>query len=167
MAAPRFPCILFDWGGTLMSEDGPEEIAMALWPEVKAIDGAKETLSALAPRHRLAVATNATVSDRSMIEKALARVSLLEYVTEIFCFKEIGARKDSPEFWTRVLSTLRVGPGDVAMVGDTLEQDVVAPRKYGIFSVWFNEDHRCHADTQGFPTIHRLPDLVPLIGDGT
>jgi FMN phosphatase YigB (HAD superfamily) len=148
-----------------MSEDGPQDISMALWPEVRAIDGAKETLSTLAPRHRLAVATNATVSRRDMIEQALARVSLLEYITDIFCFTEIGARKDSPEFWSRILSTLRLGSADVAMVGDTLDQDVLPPRKYGVFSVWFNENGRSQLDPHGIPTVHRLPDVVPLVSN--
>lgn len=146
-----------------MSEDGPEDISMALWPEVKAIVGAQETLAALVPIHRIAVATNATVSKRKMIEVALERVSLLRYVSEIFCFTEIGFRKDSPEFWDKVLSTLRVDAGDVAMVGDSLEHDVIAPRRCGIFSVWFNENHRQNADAHGLPTIQKLSDVIPLV----
>jgi hypothetical protein len=39
--------VLFDWGDTLMSEDGPLDIPMADWPEVRAIDGAGEVLSLL------------------------------------------------------------------------------------------------------------------------
>jgi FMN phosphatase YigB (HAD superfamily) len=146
-----------------MSEEGPENISMGLWPEVRAIDGAKETLSTLAPRQRLAIATNATVSKRDMIKQALSRVSLLEYITDIFCFTEIGARKDSPEFWSQVLSALRLGPAEVAMVGDTLDQDVLPPRKYGVFSVWFNENGRSQLNPRGIPIVHRLPDVVPLV----
>jgi len=40
-----FKCILFDWGGTLMSEVGPLDVTMARWPEVSAIEGAAETLA--------------------------------------------------------------------------------------------------------------------------
>jgi hypothetical protein len=43
-------CISFDWGGTLMSEDGPQDRAMALWPQVEAVPGAHATLAALAAR---------------------------------------------------------------------------------------------------------------------
>src|SRR5439155_18255077 len=46
--------ILFDWGGTLMSEDGPANTPMALLPEVRAIDGATDVVAALAARHRIA-----------------------------------------------------------------------------------------------------------------
>ena len=100
-----------------------------------------------------------------MIERALSRVSLLPYISDIFCFTEIGARKDSPEFWSKVFSTLGVPPGRIAMVGDTFEQDVVAPRAFGVHSVWFNEGGRSLREAPGVPTIHRLPDLIPLIRD--
>lgn len=158
-----FRAVLFDWGGTLMSEEGPLDISMGLWPEVRAIDGAAETLSALAVDFRLAIATNATVSRRDMIELALERVSLLQYISDVFCFTEIGARKESPAFWSRVLDTLGLAPEEVAMVGDTLEPDVLAPRRSGIYSVWFNEGGRSPLDAQGMPTIHKLTELVTLV----
>lgn len=61
--------LLFDWGDTLMSEEGPQDITMADWPEVRAIDGAQGVLAALAPHCKLGVATNATVSKRSDIRR--------------------------------------------------------------------------------------------------
>jgi len=163
MAQPRFQWILFDWGGTLMLEDGPEDVPMGLWPEVRAIPEARETLADLSSRFRLAIATNATVSGRAMIELALARVSMLQFISEIFCFMEIGERKESAQFWNTVISTLQASPRDLAMVGDSLEPDVIAPRRVGVFSVWFNQDNRQLVDPQGLPTIHRLRDLVPLL----
>ncbi len=111
MAQPRFQWILFDWGGTLMLEDGPEDVP----------------------------------------------------ISEIFCFMEIGERKESAQFWNTVISTLQASPRDLAMVGDSLEPDVIAPRRVGVFSVWFNQDNRQLVDPQGLPTIHRLRDLVPLL----
>ena len=88
--------VLFDWGGTLMAEEGgPLDIPMALWPEVSAIEGAHETLATLSRRYRIGLATNASVSSREMIEVALGRVGLRDYVNEVFCYTEIGARKSS------------------------------------------------------------------------
>ncbi len=130
-------CIVFDWGGTLMSEDGPQDISMGLWPEVRAMPGAQLTLSLLAPRYRLAVAANAVVSGRAMIERALERVELRHFFSDIFCFTEIGARKDSEAFWDVVLARLRLRSSELAMVGDSLEQDVLGPRRFGIHAVWF------------------------------
>jgi len=159
----RFRCVLFDWGGTLMSEEGPLDIPMALWPEVRAIEGAEATLAALAKDYRLGIATNATVSTRPMIERALERVGLLRHIQDIFCFTELGVRKDTPEFWSHVLATTRLAVSEVAMVGDTLEQDVIAPTRHGIFSIWFDEGGRRSAVPCGFPTVRRLEEVPPLL----
>lgn len=160
---PGKPWVLFDWGGTLMSEDGPLDLPMALWPEVKAIEGAHETLATLKASARIGVATNASVSTRNMIEAALGRVGLREHVAEVFCYSDIGARKDSDEFWRAVLDRLGVEPANVAMIGDSVEQDVVAPRDFGIYSVWFNEEGRQPADPRGEPMITRLREAMPLV----
>ena len=148
-----------------MSEEPPEdatrELSMGLWSKVRAIDGAHEALAALAPDHRIGLATNATVSGRDMIERALSRVGLRQYISDIFCFTELGMRKESAEFWSHVLSFLKMAPADVAMVGDTLEPDVIAPRRYGVYSIWFNENARQPA--ADFPTIERLVDLPGLL----
>jgi FMN phosphatase YigB (HAD superfamily) len=154
---------LFDWGNTLMSEDGPHDVSMGLWPEVRAIDGAQETLSQLAARHRLAIATNATVSRRDMIELALRRVCLLPYISEIFCLTDIGAGKDSPIFWNQVVADLGARRDELVMIGDSLEQDVFAPRRFGLDSIWFNENGRNRSDARGMPTVHRLTDLVSIL----
>jgi FMN phosphatase YigB (HAD superfamily) len=164
MNSARLRSVLFDWGGTLMSEDGPLDIPMALWPEVRPIDGAKEMLQALAKDYRLGVATNATVSRRPMIEHALARVGLMEHITDIFCFTELGVRKDSAEFWSHVLATLRMEASEVAMVGDTLEQDVIPPTRFGIYSIWFDEGGR-RSTVPGLPTVTSLAGIAPLLRD--
>jgi putative hydrolase of the HAD superfamily len=166
MRQPRFKCILFDWGDTLMSEDGPQDLAMGLWAEVRAIDGARETLETLAPDHRLGIATNAVVSSRLMIERALARVSLDQYITDIFAFSELGVRKDTPEFWSYVFSSLALRPEEIAIVGDTLEQDVIAPRKHGVFSIWFNATGKTYPAADGYPAVSRLPEVVPILIHG-
>ncbi len=159
-ATPRF-WALFDWGGTLMSEEGPLDLPMALWPEVTAIDGAHETLATLSRRYRIGVATNASVSKRNMIEVALGRVGLRDYVSDVFCYTEIGARKDSDEFWRATLERLEAEADDLVMVGDSLEGDVLAPRSFGIYSVWFNPSGA--PAIPAVPTIARLPQAIPLI----
>ena len=152
---------LFDWGGTIMSEEGPLDLPMALWPEVTAIEGAHETLATLSRRYRIGVATNASVSRRNMIEVALGRVGLRDYVSDVFCYAEIGARKESDEFWRATLERLGAEVDDLAMVGDSLEGDVLAPRSFGIFAIWFNPGGA--VARTAVPTIARLPEAIPLI----
>ena len=151
---------LFDWGGTLMSEQGPLDIPMALWPEVTAIEGAHETLATLSRRYGVAVATNASVSSRDMIELALGRVGLRDYVSEVFCYTEIGARKSSEEFWRAALERLGADPEHVSMVGDSLEEDVLAPRMFGIYAVWFTPGGE---RPRSVPAVSKLTDAIALI----
>jgi HAD superfamily hydrolase (TIGR01509 family) len=153
--------VLFDWGGTLMSEDGPLDAPMELWPEVRAIDGAVEVLEALSRRHRIAVATNAVASDSAAIRKALRRVSLDAYVSEIFCFRDLGFRKTDARFWDAVVKRLGVQRAELLMVGDDLENDVLAPGRAGIASVWFNPTRA--ATPEGTTAIARLDELPQLI----
>ncbi|HUP29121.1 MAG TPA: HAD family hydrolase [Usitatibacter sp.] len=155
--------VLFDWGGTLMSEDGPLDVPMALWPEVRAVEGAHEALATLARRYRIGVATNASVSKRNMIEMALGRVGLRDWVADVFCYSDIGARKDEDDFWRAVLDRAGVEASHVVMVGDSLEQDVLAPRRFGIASIWFNEAGRQPADSRGAPSIERLADAPAAV----
>jgi FMN phosphatase YigB (HAD superfamily) len=160
-AEPRW--VLFDWGGTLMSEDGPLDVPMALWPEVRAIDGAHEALATLSRRYRIGVATNASVSKRNMIEMALGRVGLRDWVNDVFCYSDIGARKDEDGFWRAVLDRAGAEASHVVMVGDSLEQDVLAPRRFGIASIWFNEAGRQPPDPRAAPAIERLADAPAAV----
>ena len=155
--------VCFDWGGTLMSEDGPDDRPMAVWPTVRAIDGAAETLAALHGRFPLSIATNASISTRPQIERALARAGLLRYVAEIFCFTELGVRKESPAFWRIVSQSLGVAAAELAMIGDSLEPDVLAPRRAGIQAVWFNEGGRRPAPAEPAPAVARLIDFATLL----
>lgn len=157
-------CICFDWGGTLMSEDGPQDRAMALWPRVEVVPGAHATLTALGARWPLHIATNASVSTRPLITQALERAGLLQHFQHIFCFTEIGARKDQLAFWQTVQATTGVPLHETAMVGDSLEQDVLGPARFGVRTVWFNAGGTQPSPQPAVAEVHGLPALVPYFG---
>jgi FMN phosphatase YigB (HAD superfamily) len=157
--------VLFDWGDTLMSEAGPADLPMGLWPEVRAIDGAFALLSTLASRHRIAVATNASVSDRAMIARALERVSLRQFVSEIFCYRELGVKKSDAAFWDAVVARLGVGHDELFMIGDDLEADVLAPRRAGIAAAWFNWKQAPAPPGLEVTSFARLDEVPALIAD--
>ena len=83
---------------------------MGLWTEVRYSAVPRDAVCSC-PTAIDSRSPDATVSRRDMIQRAFERVSLLEYITGIFCFTEIGARKDSPEFWLRVLLISPTRPG--------------------------------------------------------
>ncbi|QLF94204.1 HAD family hydrolase [Pseudomonas sp. ABC1] len=151
--------VCFDWGGTLMSERGPADIPMAQWPEVALIEGALECLHALEGKVPLAIATNASASTRPMVEAALARVGIARYFSHVFCFTEIGHRKDQAAFWQVVARELAVPLDSVAMVGDSYEQDALGPSRFGVQSVWFNPLDRSQPEGSATPQVQDLPSF--------
>ena len=159
----RLRCVCLDWGNTLMLDDGPADLPMALWPEVHVVEGARELLAALAPRCRLAVATNASLSDRALVLRALERAGLHEHLSEVFCSIDVGARKDTPRFWEVVSSVMGVEPGEIAMLGDSLEQDVLAPSRFGVFTIWFNPDGAPVPAGLAAPVVRTLADVPGLL----
>jgi FMN phosphatase YigB (HAD superfamily) len=156
--------ICFDWGGTLMKDEGPSEIPMAQWPEVMAIRGARETLAALHSRYVLCVATNARASGGDLVLAALERVDLARYISQVFCQVDLKCGKGTVEFWQIVEATLGFPLSSVLMVGDTLETDVIVPARYGVQSVWFNEGGRRPSPSCNVPIITEISELVAQLG---
>jgi FMN phosphatase YigB (HAD superfamily) len=138
---------------------------MALWPEVVVIPGAAECLAALHGVAPLCIATNAADSNRTMIERALDRGGLLPYLSQVFCFTELGYTKGQPEFWHAVQERLGVPLNQVAMVGDSLEHDVLAPQRLGLQAVWFNEQGKHSEPPVSVPTVTNLEQFAKLVKD--
>ncbi|TMA85063.1 MAG: HAD family hydrolase [Deltaproteobacteria bacterium] len=63
---------------------------------------------------------------------------LRHVVAEIFCFRDLGLKKADARFWDAVVARLAVPRTQMLMVGDDLDNDVLAPRRAGIASVWLN-----------------------------
>jgi len=147
-----------------MSEAGPPDYTMAEWPTVRAVDGAAAVLDALSRKFRIAVATNAAISRRPDIVRALERVGLAGFISDIFCRAEIGAVKSDPKFWRAVTASLGAAPDELLMIGDSLEQDVRGPQQAGIAAIWFNWKLSMPPADAPPPTIYTLSDLPPLFG---
>lgn len=158
---PPIRAVCFDWGGTLMSEAGPGDLPMGAWPEVRAVAGARDALAMLHGHVPLCIATNASVSDPAQIERALARVGLAQFFSHLFCYTELGCRKDEPAFWHAVSQRLELPATSLAMVGDSLEQDVRGPARFGVQSVWFSATAP-HAD-RDVPRVAQLPEFARLV----
>jgi aminoglycoside 6'-N-acetyltransferase I len=133
---------------------------MENWAEVEAIPGAGECLSMLKGFVPLAIATNASASRRPMIERALERVGMRHFFSAIFCFMDVGCRKNQPGFWRAVETGLGIPLARIAMLGDSLEHDVIAPRAFGVQAVWFNRDGRLPAPVEAVPTVTRLAEFA-------
>jgi aminoglycoside 6'-N-acetyltransferase I len=155
--------IVFDWGDTLMSEAGPLDIPMADWPEVSCIDGAHGVLAQLSRAYSIAIATNATVSKKPDVLRALERVGLKQFVGEVFCYTELGHKKDEPEFWDAVLTRLGARRNEIVMIGDSLEHDVLGPMNAGIRAIWFNWKQENYSGTASLQSIRSLREVSAVV----
>jgi FMN phosphatase YigB (HAD superfamily) len=162
LAAP-IRAVCFDWGGTLMSEIGPQTMSMADWPEVQVFDGVRECLESLHGRLPLCIATNASISHHHHIRRALDRGGIGHYFSEIFCFMDIGLRKNQIGFWQVVQQKLSVPLSEIAMVGDSLEHDVIAPRSFGVQSVWLASADAAAARPLDWPVVTDLRGFASLL----
>ncbi len=117
----------------LPDQTGP----MAGWPEVEAMPGATRVLRALRGRYRLAVLTTGGESSEEQVRQALRRVDLDRYFERLILSRNLGLAKSDPEFYRAALSILGCRPAAAVMVGDSLENDVVAARQAGLRAVWY------------------------------
>lgn len=156
-------CILFDWGDTLMRVFPQFGGPMKDWPKVEAVSGAAEMLAVLHADLHLALATNAADSTEEDIRLALRRVDIDRWLDRIYCFKNIGHRKPSPEFFVYILKDLGLSPEQVVMVGDDYETDVLGASHCGLRAIWLNEGSVSESYTEPQCTIHALAELPGLM----
>ena len=88
------------------------------YDEVPAKDGAPELLAFLAERG-IGMAA-ATSSPRAHVTRALARLGLLEYFTEIFTTGEIGVSKHKPDIYRMAAERLGTAPCETVVFEDSL-----------------------------------------------
>lgn len=148
-SASTVRAILFDWGNTLMVDDGLPG-RMLDRPHVEAVPGAAEALAALHKCCPLYVATNADLSGEAEVLAALDRVGLAQYFDGVFSSRDIGAHKPEAAFYGAVLDALHaraVARGEsapradeVVMVGDNYANDVAGALAAGLRAVWINPD---------------------------
>jgi putative hydrolase of the HAD superfamily len=157
-------CILFDWGGTLMRELSEFEGPMVDWPHVETLPFVGVTLAALYPDWTLAVATNAAGSGEAEIRGALRRVGLDKWMDKIYCFRVLGLRKPTPEFFQYILNDLNLTPTQVFMVGDDFETDILGANRSGIRAIWFTLNPLAEKNGDMVRTIHDFRSLPDALG---
>ncbi len=166
MIGNKSGCILFDWGDTLMKDFPEFKGPMVSWPHVEPINNAESTLKRLHPSYVIALATNAMDSSKEDIANALQRVNLLQYLDEIYCYRSIGFRKPSKEFFQYILNDLKMDKSQIIFVGDDLEKDIKGANDFGLRAVWFNRHSEKVIQNRLCQTIHHLMQLPDCLQDG-
>ena len=163
MARKTKGCILFDWGDTLMRDFKEFGGPMKDWPRVESIPGAGKLLATLHPDWILAIATNAEVSDEADIRAALQRADLNQFLDKVYCFKKIGYKKPSFEFFQYILDDLQLAPQLIYMVGDNYEADVLGANRFNIRAIWFNQHSLDKRENDLQRTIHAMGELPDIL----
>jgi HAD superfamily hydrolase (TIGR01509 family) len=156
--------VLFDWGDTVMRVFPECTGPMVRWPRVEAMPGVRQTLRALRPHAVIALATNAADSRRAQIRAALKRVRLSACFQKIYCFRALGVRKPSPEYFAAVLEDLCLPPERVVLVGDDWPADVEGAIAAGLWAVWYNPCGREERHLPRAGTVHEMAALPALLG---
>ncbi|BCS97532.1 haloacid dehalogenase [Desulfoluna limicola] len=151
--------ILFDWGNTLMRVFEDETGPMASWSRIELLPGVRESLELLSGRYTLVLATKAADSDEVAIREALLLGGISPFIDRIFCRKNTGVAKPAPAFYLKILEELALPPSACLMVGDTLEDDVLAPRRLGMHGVHLSQSGEAPALTD-WPVIHHFEELA-------
>jgi HAD superfamily hydrolase (TIGR01549 family) len=136
---------------------------MAKWPYLETLPSVKQTLSELRSDWIIGLATNAVDSEEVEIRQALAMVGIDEFIEKIYCYRKIGHRKPTFDFFEFILEDLGIEPQQVVMVGDSFEADVLGANSAGLRGVWFN--HRTEEERKGNlqRTIHDLSELRTVL----
>jgi putative hydrolase of the HAD superfamily len=142
---------LFDWGDTLMVDTPGASGKMCDWETVEAVDGALEALEYLSRKADIFVATSASESTEAEIEKALAGVGLSQFVTGYFCKANLGMSKGSPGFLPAIVDLLGMPASSMAMVGDSLQNDIRPAAAAGMKPIWLS-----HAEAGDLPENTRV-----------
>jgi len=132
--------------------------SMYTWDKVEIMPSADTTLRELSQRTNCYLATNAKDSSKSDIIKALKRVHIEKFFTDIFSFMEIGFRKPSKEYFKIILKRLNMDNEDIIMIGDSIDSDLSGAQRNGIDMILYDPDDK-HQDYKGL----KINDLMMLL----
>jgi putative hydrolase of the HAD superfamily len=88
---------------------------------------------------------------------------LNRFLGKVYCFRKIGHKKPSPEFFGYILDDLGLDASRVFMVGDDFESDVLGAVGCGIRAVWFNENSNEARNAKSYETIHDMRSLPRVL----
>ena len=103
-------------------------------------------------------------------ERRHAELAALGVEPDVMAMSDaLGVHKPAPEFFAAVLSLLEADAGDIAYVGDRIDNDVTPAAAAGLRAVWLRRGPwgRLHEDVRGHATlvVHSLDELVARAGE--
>lgn len=130
--------------------------------------GAATTLKKLKEHgYRLAVISNA--SDDENVQALVDKAGLREFLELTLSSAACGIRKPHPRIFRTAIDHFGVHPERTAMIGDTLEADVLGANRMGMYSIWITRrapgPPEGELNVQPDAVISKLGDLPGLLAD--
>jgi len=138
-----------------------------LGEEIRALDGAHETLSLLAAAGvRRGLICDTGFTPGPLVRRLLDRAGLLGFLEVQIFSDEVGVPKPDPKVFEAELGALSVVPGESVHVGDLRTTDVAGARAFGMGSVricWHHDDRSEHPEADVVAESHaHLRELLGL-----
>ena len=100
------------------------------------IEGALEICGYLQKKYDLYIVTNGTSSTQY---KRLAASGLDRFVKDIFVSEDAGSQKPQKEYFDYCFSRIPgISPGQMLLVGDSLQSDILGGKQAGTDTCWYN-----------------------------
>jgi FMN phosphatase YigB (HAD superfamily) len=147
-----------------MRDDPNASGPMFTWDHVEVMPHAFQVLTSLRSEWLVALATNAVDSDETDIRTVLRRVNLDTLVDKVYCFRGIGYKKPSNEFFQYILNDLKLDCNQIIMIGDAFDKDVLGANQAGIRAIWLNTQTTESRTGSLYRTIHDLEELPIALG---
>jgi putative hydrolase of the HAD superfamily len=144
--------------GVVAEELGRRLSETALGEEVRALEGARETLERLASLGiRRALICDTGFTPGHLVRRLLDRAGLLELLEVQIFSDEAGVPKPHPRVFEAALRGLLARPEDAVHVGDMRRTDIAGARGVGMGSIrmrWHHDDRSDHPDADAVADSH-------------
>ncbi|RME52186.1 HAD family hydrolase [Candidatus Woesearchaeota archaeon] len=115
-----------------------------------------EVLESLRKQFKLALISN---SDAINSKQVMEKLELAKYFDNVFLSWEVGLLKGEPEFYEKVLSTMKLNKEDVVVVGDSVESDMEGAEMAGLKGILVDRRDRREFE----PKVRNLRELESKI----
>jgi YjjG family noncanonical pyrimidine nucleotidase len=126
------------------------------------VEGAKEMLDYLYPKHDLYVVSNGF---RFVQENRLTLSNFKNYFKGMFFSEDIGISKPQKEFFDYCFEQLNSPKKEnVILIGDSLSADIIGGNNYNIKTIWFNKNNeKCPDNIKPTYTVRTLSEIQNII----
>lgn len=117
--------------------------------------------------YKLGLLSNA--GDEANVQRLIDNVGIRTYFDPIRISAALGIRKPDPRPFLQIAEYWDLSPGEIVMVGDLLEADILGAQRAGMHTIWLSEAAPPEEGIQpDFTAVNlgEVPDLIDRLGEG-